>query len=53
MIEGVEGMGQLIPLVYAEPGRMAHRQLVSRRTVASDWVMAKGWLYRVLRADGT
>jgi RNA polymerase sigma factor (TIGR02999 family) len=23
---------------------------VSRRTVASDWVMAKGWLYRALRS---
>ncbi|HEY0777964.1 MAG TPA: ECF-type sigma factor [Gemmatirosa sp.] len=24
---------------------------VSQRTVASDWQMAKGWLYRALRAD--
>jgi len=24
---------------------------VSRRTVASDWVIAKGWLYRALHAD--
>lgn len=25
---------------------------VSRRTVANDWVMAKGWLYRALNAGG-
>ncbi len=25
---------------------------VSQRTVANDWVMAKGWLYRALRAEG-
>lgn len=24
---------------------------VSQRTVASDWLMAKGWLYRALRSD--
>ena len=24
---------------------------VSRRTVAGDWVMARGWLYRALRAE--
>jgi RNA polymerase sigma factor (TIGR02999 family) len=25
---------------------------VSQRTVAGDWMMAKGWLYRALRPDG-
>jgi RNA polymerase sigma factor (TIGR02999 family) len=25
---------------------------VSQRTVAGDWVMAKGWLYRTLRLEG-
>ena len=34
-------------------GETAEALGVSRRTVASDWVMAKGWLYRALRADGT
>jgi DNA-directed RNA polymerase specialized sigma24 family protein len=24
---------------------------VSKRTVASDWLMAKGWLYRELRSE--
>ena len=26
---------------------------VSRRTVAGDWVVAKGWLYRALHGDAT
>lgn len=29
----------------------AHALGVSTRTVANDWLMARGWLYRVLRSD--